>query len=185
MTQSFDEPKFKRFGFKAGVNVSHMNFSRGHNSPALNIVTTWGKEINIGFIVLVPLTDKLFFQPEYSYAQMGGEIKAAKTIYKLNYLSMPLLLKYQLVEHFSLLAGPQFDILLNAKKTIDGNAADITHDTEERSIGVAAGVEYEISNSFTIDARYMQGLNHIGIGQRSDIQEFKYELAQLTACVKF
>jgi opacity protein-like surface antigen len=185
MTQSFDEPKFKRFGFKAGVNVSHINFARGHNSPALNIETTWGKGINIGFIVLVPLTDKLFFQPEYSYAQMGGEIKAAKTIYKLNYLSMPLLLKYQLVDHFSLLAGPQFDILLNAKKTVDGSAADITHDTEERSIGATAGVEYEISNSFAIGARYMQGLNHIGIGQRSDIQEFKYELAQLTACIKF
>jgi hypothetical protein len=153
--------------------------------PVVPIETTWGAGINIGFFMVVPVTDKLFFQPEYAFAQMGGEVKSTGTVYKMNYLSLPLFLKYQLHEKFSLMAGPQFDMLVKAKKTAGGSTTDITHDTEERSIGITGGIEYGITNSISLCARYMHGFNHIGLGQRSDIQEFKFEMIQLTAAVKF
>jgi Outer membrane protein beta-barrel domain len=178
-----NEPDFKKFGFRAGVNFSHINFAKG--VPPVPIETSWGAGINFGFLVLVHVAGDLFFQPEYAYSQMGSEAKSSHTVYKLNYFSMPLFLKYQLHEKFFLMAGPQFDLLINAKKSVNGSSANITHDTEERSLAATAGIEYEIIESFSVCARYMHGLNHIGLGQRSDIQEFKYEMVQLTACVKF
>jgi outer membrane protein with beta-barrel domain len=181
--QFSDEPSLKRFGFRAGINLSHMNFSKG--SPPVNIETSWGSEMCFGFLMVLPLSDKFSFQPEYLYSQMGSKIKNSDTAFKLNYLSLPVFLKFQLIEKLSLMAGPQFDILINAKKTITGQSFNITHDTEERSLGIAAAMEYEIIESLSVCARYMNGFNHIGIGQRSDIQEFKYGLLQLTACVKF
>jgi hypothetical protein len=181
--QNNDESEFKRFGFKAGANFSHINFARG--SPPVAIETTWNTGINFGFLILVPLNDRFFIQPEYLYSQMGGKEKNSNTVYKFNYFSMPVFLKYQLLEKLSLLAGPQFDLLLHVKKTINGSSSDITHDTEERSLALTAGIEYQLIQSLSVCARYMHGLNHIGIGQRSDIQEFKYEMLQLTVCVKF
>lgn len=178
-----NEPTLKRFGFKIGANVSHMNFSKG--SPPLPIETTWQTGITFGLIMNLPICNRLFFQPEYSYSQTGGKIKNSDTSYKFNYLSLPLLLKFDLLEKLSLIAGPQFDILINAKKLVKGTALNTTHDTEERSIGITGGIEYQLIDPLSLTLRYMNGFNHIGLGQRSDTKEFKYELFQISACVKF
>ncbi|MEP7143931.1 MAG: porin family protein [Ferruginibacter sp.] len=183
--QDYYDPEFKRFGIKAGVNFSHINFAKGVPPPVVPIETSWGAGINIGFLMLVHITGDLYFQPEYAYSQMSGQVKSSNTVYKLNYFSIPIFLKYQLQEKIFLVAGPQFDLLVNAKKSVNGISANITHDTEERSVAVTAGIEYQLTETFSVVARYMHGLNHIGLGQRSDIQEFKYEMVQLMVCVKF
>jgi len=183
IAQFDNAPTIKRFGFRAGANFSHMNFSKG--SPPLPIETSWNVGINFGFVMLFPISDRLSFQPEYLYSQMGSKIKNSDTAYKLNYLSLPLFLKFELLEKFSLMAGPQFDILINAKRDVSSNSSNITHDTEERSIGLTGGIEYQIIESLSLCAKYMNGFNHIGIGQRSDTKEFKHELVQFSVCVRF
>ena len=183
MAQDNQNPALKRFGFRAGANFSHMNFSKG--VPPSPTIASWGIGINFGFVMLLPISERLSFQPEYLYSQMGGNVKNSDTAYKLNYISLPLFLKFELDENIFLMAGPQFDILINAKRTAGGNLTNITHDTEERSIGATAGIEYFIFKSFSVTARYMQGFNHIGIGQRSNVQEYKFEMLQLSACIKF
>ncbi len=105
--------------------------------------------------------------------------------YKLNYFSMPVLLKYQFTSKIAAMAGPQLDLLINAKKDSSGNSYNITHDTEERNFGLAVGLEFQLLKNFGINARYMHGLNHVGIGQRSNIKEFKYELLQVSGCIRF
>jgi opacity protein-like surface antigen len=183
--QDNNETAFKRFGFRVATNFSHINFAKGSPPPTVPIVTNWKAGINIGFFVAVHLTKNLDLQPEYLFSQMGGDVKATNTSYHFNYFSMPVLLKYQLHKKIFVLAGPQFDMLVGAKKSVNGVSTDITHDTEERSIGFTAGFEYQLIKSFFVGARYMHGFNHIGLGQRSSIQEFKYELAQITAGVRF
>jgi len=61
----------------------------------------------------------------------------------------------------------------------------ITHDVEERNIGVNAGAEWDIYQGFFLTLSYFQGLNHIGIGQRSDLKEFKYQIFTLTGGFRF
>ena len=98
---------------------------------------------------------------------------------------MPLLLNYQVSHRLALLAGPQLDMLIDARSADHGTTTGITHDTEERSIGITGGLEVSIYGPLFLSARYLQGLNHIGIGQRSNTKEFKYQAVQLTAGVRF
>lgn len=176
---------FKRFGFKIGTNISHINFAKGSPPPTIPVPTSWEAGITFGFLMQVPLSGSLSIQPEYLFSQMGGNVKSSGVDYKLNYFSMPIFLRYKASKKFALLAGPQFDILVSAKKIASGSSTNITHDTEERSIGATAGIEYQIIEPLSLCARYMSGLNNIGFGQRSNVQEFKYELVQFTVCVKF
>ncbi|MCW3091770.1 MAG: hypothetical protein JWP81_2839 [Ferruginibacter sp.] len=183
--QDHNTTAFKRFGFRAGTNFSHINFAKGSPPPAVPVPTSRGTGITFGFLMQVPLSGSFSIQPEYLFSQMGGKVKSSDIEYKLTYFSMPVFLKYQASKKFALLAGPQFDMLVSAKKIVGGISTNITHDTEERSIGATAGIEYQITELLSLCARYMSGLNNIGIGQRSNVQEFKYELVQLTVCVKF
>ena len=82
-------------------------------------------------------------------------------------------------------AGPQLELLINAKSKDNLVSTNITHDTEERSIGATAGIEVEIKMLIVFSARYLQGFNHIGIGQRSSTKEFKYQALSITVGVRF
>ena len=188
MQQTFAQQNhglFKRFGFKAGVNVSDMNFNKGVPAPPSPVPSAWKTGITFGFLLHVPLINNLSLQPEYLYSNVNGEDKSTGIKYSLHYLGLPVLLKYQLSQKFALEAGPEVDLLISAKNKTGGTSSNITHDTEERNFGIDAGLEYKLIKSLSLNARYMQGLNHIGIGQRSNVKEFKSQQFQLTASIDF
>jgi hypothetical protein len=135
--------------------------------------------------VQIALPHRLALQQEYLFSQVRGEVSNGGAQYTLRYLSLPLLLKYTLVPRVAVVAGPQFDLLIQARQKVGSQTADITHDTEERGIGATAGVEVSLWKRLSLNARYLQGLNHIGIGQRSAVQEFKLQSIQLTLDTRF
>lgn len=184
--QTVGESTFKYFGFQAGVTVSNMNFNLGSTAPDTTIQSAWKPGFIFGFILQIPLSEKFSLQPEYSFTRRYGTNNGIGIDYRLDYLSMPLLLKYLISERFELFAGPQFELLINAQSTNKGKNADITHDVEERSIGIVCGLEVHVAGAFFISGRYFQGLNNIGIYQRSsNVKEFKYQLISLTAGMRF
>lgn len=172
------------FGFKAGANISNMNFNKGYPRPAETVSASWKPGFTAGLFMEVPVFSNFYIQPEYLYSYIQGEHATLGETYAMHYLSLPVALKYKFGERFSVMAGPQFDILLKASKT-PGTESDITHDTEERNIAALAGIEYKFFDFLSLNARYIHGINHIGIGQRSAVKEFKFEMAQLTVAVTF
>ncbi|MDP4129484.1 MAG: porin family protein [Bacteroidota bacterium] len=183
--QTISAPPFKRFGFQAGLNTANMNFNLGVPAPAGHIAAFWKTGISFGFLLRVPLAKDLFLQPEYAFNQRKGADKSISVDYDLDYLSMPVLLNYSISSRISLLAGPQLELLIDARSAGNGVSSNITHDVEERSIGLLAGLEFRVKKSLFLSARYLQGLNHIGIGQRSDVKEFKYEVVSVSAGIRF
>ncbi len=173
------------YGVKLGANASNMNFNKGEPRPTSHIAPAWKAGLISGVFLHVPISLRLAVQPEYSYVQMAGESTSDGRTFKMNYVSLPVLLKYRVAERVSLFTGPQFDLLLQAKAKSAAGEANITHDTEERNFAAIAGLDYKIFKSFYLDLRYCHGLNHVGIGQRSSTIEFKYELIQLTGSVRF
>ncbi|PVY38665.1 porin family protein [Pontibacter virosus] len=169
-----------RFGFKTGLNLSNLNFNKGFPKPTVPVELTWGIGFSGGFLMEVPIYQRLHFQQEYLYTYVEGKVESEGLQYKLKYISLPVLLKYKLLPRLSLVAGPQFDILLHAVEIQGGNSLDIIHQTEERNIGVVAGIEYKLSDKIVIDTRFMHGLNHIGMMQRKTGQEFKLESFSLS-----
>ncbi len=183
--QITEDPPFKYFGFQAGMNITNMNFNMGEPPPATPIDPSWNTGFTFGFMLCIPIAGKLNLQPEYSYTQRNGADKSLGIDYSTDWLSMPVLLNYRVSPRFALVAGPQLELLIHAGSTYQGISTDITHDVEERSIGITGGFEVEIIRSFFLSAKYFQGLNHIGIGQRSDVKEFKYQSVNITAGVRF
>lgn len=173
------------FGVRLGLNYANTNFNMGEPKPVVPVETTWKPGFLVGALVEVELTKRWAIQQEYLYAQQSGEVRNGGARYQMQYLSLPLLLKYRVLPRLALVAGPQFDLLLSARQDLGGQRTDITHDTEERGFSAAAGLEARIWRSLSLSARYLQGLNHVGIGQRSAVQEFKWQSVQVAAEVRF
>ncbi len=184
VAQSSDT-SFKHFGFQAGINISNMDFNIGDPGPVIKTNTSWQTGITFGFQLKIPLTKKILIQPEYTFSQRNGSDQTVETTYTINYFSLPILLNYQLSRRFNILAGPQFEITTSANSTTNGENLSITHDVEERGIGIIGGLEFTVIKSFFLSARYFQGLNHVGIGQRSNVKEFVYQSFMLTAGIRF
>lgn len=172
------------WGAKVGLTYANTNFNQGSPPPPAPIATTWRPGFAAGLWVRVALPHRLAVQQEYVFAQLSGEITGGPR-YTLRYLSLPLLLRYGLLPRLTVLAGPQFDLLIQAQQAAGGQTTDITHDTEERGVGATAGLEVALGSRLALGARYLQGLNHIGIGQRSAVQEFRFQAVQLSADVRF
>jgi hypothetical protein len=173
------------FGVKLGANYSNTNFNQGSPKLPTPVEMTWQVGFVAGFLVQIALPHRLALQQEYLFAQVSGKISKEDTQYTLRYLSLPLLLKYTLVPRLTIVAGPQFDLLIQAQQKVGGHTTGITHDTEERGISATAGVEISLLKSLSFNVRYLQGLNHIGVGQRSAVREFKLQSVQLSLDTRF
>ena len=173
------------FGLRVGVNVSHMNFSRGSPQPEDPIEILWQTGGTIGIIMSVPIKGKLYFQPEYNIVQTGGEIEAEDLKYNLYYLSLPVLLKWKLNKRILFLSGPQIDVFINGKMINDKIRTSLDHKIDQRSIGVISGIEYSISKKWDIGTRFLYGIDHIGVIHQQKVQEFQFEMFQLAITYRF
>lgn len=174
-----------RFGVRAGINFSHLNFSIASNPPANPIKTAWYEGAVGGFYMIVPLHKTLYIQPEYLFSMTGGNTESNSLRYKLNYLSLPIFLRWEVSNRVALIAGPQFDLLINAEQTTT-EQLKITAQTESRSVGLAGGLEFGITRSFGVGMRYFQSVNDIWIPvTNNNRKEFKHQLLQATVYYLF
>ncbi|MCC9167214.1 porin family protein, partial [Pontibacter harenae] len=160
-----------RFGVKVGMGYSNTNFNKGFPKPSEPIETIWKMSYSGGFVIDVPLYKKWHFQQEYLYSHVRGEVKAEGVSYDFEYLSLPVLLKYQLTPAFSVFLGPHFDLLLYARERLDDQSIDVEHVIEERNFGAIAGMGYQITNKLSVDARFVRGVSHINIKQGAIAKE--------------
>lgn len=170
-------------GFKIGKSASGF-----WGKDDLRYATSSNRIVdNTGFLQFsIQSKSGLGFQGELGYARKGKHIEimtdalmdSAKTPvivhnrwqedFKLEYLEMPLLIQWAPLLRLPLkcfvYAGPQFDFLYSAKKTIFDNGTmiwqDISDETPRFDIGIAAGGGCAIPfchGAILIDARWTSG----------------------------
>jgi hypothetical protein len=183
--QNNDSRSFQYFGFQAGVNISNMNFNAGEPPPSITSESAWKTGLTFGIQLRIPIFKKILVQPEYSFCERNGSDKSLAINYSMDYFSLPLLIVYQLTPRISLLGGPQFEILIDARSYENGNSNNITHDMEERGIGIMGGLEFSLFRSIFLSTRYLQGLNHVGLRNGPITKEYKYQSVMLSAGIKF
>src|SRR5690606_11031273 len=89
---------------------------------------------------------------------------------KLDYINIPLLAKYYIMNGFSVEFGPQFGFLIKAesKDEISVNNAitettrDFKNEVNSFDFGIGAGLAYDLPSGLFINARYNLGVTKVG-----------------------
>lgn len=177
------QKKVNEYAIKAGLSYNSMNFKAGY--PSTSTSNSFKPGWYAGAALNIPLSQTFALEPQYLYSMMKGEDKTRQEDYTLHYLSLPVYLHITLTDRLSLLGGPEFGLLIRAQQRSQGTVSNITHDTEERSISAVGGFAFRITESLYADARYVHGFNHIGLGQRSAVREFKWRRLEIGLSLRF
>jgi opacity protein-like surface antigen len=149
-----------RLGAKIGANFSDLN----------STTATGGNQtgFHVGGLLELRALENLALQAELLYSTQGSKN------YKLDYLSLPVLLKfYVTTEKLSFELGPQFSVLVN-------DDLDSSFDSKTADLATVVGLGYNLTDMIFVQARYIYGMSEI-----SKNAEFKNRVVQLSAGLRF
>lgn len=157
---SFSNAQGFGVGVKVGTNINKMQ------GQSFKDQFTYG--YSAGVYADIKLSNKWSIQPEVLFNQVSADtsdkfsdlydINADKVSkIKLKYLSIPLLLNYNISKGISLQAGPQYGILMDQSKNLLQNGQEAF---KKGDFSLLGGLQIKLS-SIRIYGRYAVGLNNI------------------------
>jgi hypothetical protein len=170
------------FGIKSGINFSTLRIS---GSASTGLDAKWKTGFVVGAFVKIPVASNFAIQPEFLYSSMGAQLKstsASEDRYRLNYFSIPVLAKIKICKKLMAVAGPQLDMMIQAKKYNADGYSKVTDDFEDHDLLLTGGLECWPLSCISITARYIHGFNDI---DKSLNLAMKNQGVQITLGVKF
>ncbi len=149
------------FGAKAGANFATLggDFDNAETRTS----------IHLGGVLEVSISDVFSVQPEILYSSQGaGSDLDDDDVLKLDYINIPILAKYYVVDNLSIEAGPQIGFLLSAEVEEGGDTEDIKDITKSTDIGLNFGLGYKLDSGLNFGARYYFGSDINDIEEDSD-----------------
>lgn len=129
------------FGIKAGANFASV-------SDASNLSNKTG--FQAGLFAGVKYSN-IGIQADLLYSQQGAKLKLGK--FDLDYVNIPVVLKYYLIQGLNVQVGPQFGFLVND---------DISYgDVNKMDVSGVAGLGWDLPFGIRVDGRYNFGLTDI------------------------
>ncbi len=148
-----------RIGFKGGVNIASVG---GDNTFG---VGSFGSRtgFHIGGLVEIPISEKISIQPELLYSMKGSnyDFSSGDTDIKLDYIDVPILGKYHIIEGLSGEFGPVIGVLVKADADDGDETVDIKEFYKSTDIGLAIGASYRLPMGVFFSLRYNKGLTDI------------------------
>jgi outer membrane protein OmpA-like peptidoglycan-associated protein len=146
-------------GLIGAANYSRFKITDRGNLP---LESKWKWGYAAGVYLNFPLGNVISIEPQALYSSVGTKVESSGNEIvnqQLNYLSVPLFIKFHLGPVVALAIGPQFDFRLNAKEKI----SDISNKEDFKSTSIAAtgGIELFPRARVTIYGRYFHGLTKI------------------------
>ena len=159
-------------GIKAGVNFANLTANEGSTGPTLRTRTSF----YVGVLFEIPLSEKLFLQPELLYSGQGAQfdgtiynnnkpVAVSQNKFYLHYINIPVMLKYKINRFTFIEIGPQINLLGSAELEVTANGqsgiATASKLFNKTDFGLNFGIGIAISKAFSVDVRYSQGLTNI------------------------
>lgn len=149
-----------KFGGKAGINLAKFS----GKSDGVSYKTDSKIGLHIGGLAEFPITKSFSVMPEINFDQLGGQesqdlgpLGTIEAKYMLNYISVPVLAKYN-AGGLGIYAGPQIGLLVNAKGKVGNEKSDIKDQLKATDFSAIFGAEYNLPHGFFVSARYNLGL---------------------------
>lgn len=146
-------------GVKAGMNFANQKFT----SQGVSLDTKAKPGIHGGVFVVAMINEKFGVQPEALFSVQGSrwDFSGDDSKFKFNYITVPVLLRYNITEMISIHAGPQIGFLMSAKlEDEDGDEEDIKDDIKGTDFGAATGAEVILPMGLGFGARYVIGFTN-------------------------
>jgi len=184
-----------KFGIKGGVNFSNLYTEDVDDE---NVLTGF----NLGVFLEWPITSSLALQPEVAFTTKGAEDEynnpttSGRVKFRLNYIEVPVLLKFNVTRNFNLHFGPYAAFLVDSKITNEDNNGNVNFeeavnedDLNKVDLGLAAGLGFDFGN-IGVGARYNYGLTTVGkeqnfLGTTYTYPDGKNSVLSLFASIKF
>jgi opacity protein-like surface antigen len=128
----FTNAQETKFGVRAGLDLLSAKFDGGGSVSATGFY--------VGGFADIGIDDKFSIQPGLNYHA------ASKDGVDFNYISIPVLAKYNVAENFNLYAGPSMYYSLESD------------DDDKTRFNLDLGVSYDITENLFVDPRYSLGL---------------------------
>ncbi len=166
-----------KFGVIGGINLSNVDYTSTYFDYSSRI------SFHAGVYAEIDINSKFSFKPEILYASIGqvykGDLRdyeyygfdsviyedaSFKSVYKNNYLQIPLSVKWNLLDNFSLNFGPQLGFLLNSVIKSTGLNENEKHEVSgdiELDYGATLGVSYNLTEEIVVGVRYYRGFKNL------------------------
>ena len=148
------------FGFHVGFDLN-----QGKYKPDDDIDRRMFAGFDGGILVEFRISDRVKLQPELNYTMAGGEFNDGNNEYsiKLGYITIPVLVKWNVAKHINLFAGPQHCILISAWNDPSGGgpSAQIKGQFKFTDLVGVVGGEYAFLNNMFLGIRYNHGFEQI------------------------
>lgn len=165
-----------RIGAKAGLNVASLGGDSYYGGlGSLGSRTSF----HIGGLIEIPLMGKFALQPELLYSSEGSDwsFGTSGDNTKLDYIRVPVLAKFYIIEGLSAEAGPVFGVLINAEGNyynddddfVRGDAKDI-YKSFDAQFGI--GASYRLNMGFFFSIRYNKGL--LSVNEEYEVDGYRY-----------
>lgn len=155
---------------KGGVNygkIKGTSFKDGYNLG-----------YHVGGSIEWDFSKAIGIQPEVLFSQVGADGTTPNQEAKLNYLSIPILLRINVGKILTINAGPEYSLLMNAQSTFINNVGDAF---KKGNLSAVAGIQLNLKN-LRAHLRYNIGLDNINDLNNSD--NWKTEQIQLGVGLK-
>ncbi len=136
-----------KVGVKGGLNVSTF-----YGDDADDAAKKVG--FHAGGVFEFVLSDRFSLQPELLFSAMGNKNERdSKIKQNINYLTMPVIAKFYVIEGLSVEAGPQMGYMLSSKFKYDGDSMDWEDITKDFDFGLTVGAGYRLDNGLNFGLR--------------------------------
>jgi len=131
-----------KYGLKAGLNIASLNWSDDDFSTSSRLGAHFGGFVNY------KLKEKLALHSELFYSTGGGkwETDNNEGEVKIAYITLPVLVQYDVIENLYLEGGLQYNFLLSNKEAVgdDDDFDDLTDNFKSGTFGFAIGAAYRL-----------------------------------------
>jgi hypothetical protein len=142
-------------GAKAGLSLANQTYKGDGYVTSPNFLPG----IHAGGYVTAMFSDHFGLQAEVLYSGEGA--KSGDVKYKLGYIAVPVLVRFNVNDLLSFHAGPQFSMLASAKYSSGSSDRDAKDDLKGSDIGAAFGASIDLPNKLNFTFRFIKGLSDI------------------------
>lgn len=149
-------------GVKVGANFANMNSD--------DFDTSSKTSYHAGIYANLKLSEKWGITPEVLWSSQGADVDNVE--FNTNYVTVPIMLRWRIIDLISIEAGPQFNILTSAEQ--DGN--DVLDQLKSPSYSAAFGGLVHLPLGFNAGLRYVAGLTDITESDDDSIKESNFQI---------